>query len=70
MRGGKIKAKGRLFAVQSLELGESATEKFPVLDAIIVLHAFVYDGPIVPVEIPEATEEELEPSSSAAGSTS
>ena len=70
MRGGRIKAKGRLFAVQSLELGESATEKFPVLDAIIVLHAFVYDGPLVPVEIPEATEEELEPSSSAAGSTS
>ena len=70
MRRGKIKAKGRLFAVQSIELGESATEKFPLLDAIVVLHAFVYDGPIVPVEIPEATGEELEPSSSAAGSTS
>ncbi len=70
MRRGRIKAKGRLFAVQSLELGESATEKFPVLDAIIVVHAYVYDGPIVPVEIPDATEEQLEPSSSAAGSTS
>ncbi len=70
MRRGKLKAKGRLFAVQSIELGESATEKFPLLDAIVVLHAFVYDGPIVPVEIPEATDEELEPSSSAAGSTS
>ncbi|CAN5254753.1 hypothetical protein BH20ACT13_BH20ACT13_15290 [soil metagenome] len=70
VRGGKITAKGRLFAVQSLELGESATEKFPVLDAIIVLHAFVYDGPLVPVEVPDSPEAEIEPGTSAAGSTS
>jgi Tfp pilus assembly protein PilO len=69
---GKVRARGRLFAVQSLELGESPTEKFPKLDATIVLNAYVYDGPIVPVEVPVVPDEELEPSggASAAGSTS
>ena len=72
VRGGKVRARGRLFTVQSLELSESATKKFPNLDATIVLNAYVYDGPIVPVEVPEAPTEELEPSSgaSAAGSSS
>jgi Tfp pilus assembly protein PilO len=72
VRDGKVQARGRLFAVQSLELGESPTETFPELDATIVLNAYVYDGPIVPVETPEEPAEELEPSSgaSAAGSTS
>ena len=71
VRHGKIEATGRLFAVQSLELGESQTEKFPVLDATIVLHAYVYDGPIVPVDVPDEPTEELEPSTtSAAGSSS
>lgn len=70
VRGGKLEAKGRLFAVQSLELGESATEKFPALDAIIVLNAYVYDGPLVPVGVPDASETESEPGTSAAGSTS
>jgi Tfp pilus assembly protein PilO len=69
---GKVRARGRLFAVQSLELGESPTEKFPKLDATIVLNAYVYDGPIVPVEVPVVPDEELEPSggASAAGNTS
>lgn len=71
VRNGKIEAKGRLFAVQSLELGESQTETFPALDATIVLHAYVYDGPIVPLEAPDEPAEELEPTgTSAAGSTS
>jgi Tfp pilus assembly protein PilO len=72
VRDGKVQARGRLFAVQSLELGESPTETFPELDATIVLNAYVYDGPIVPVETPEEPAEELEPSggASAAGSTS
>jgi Tfp pilus assembly protein PilO len=71
VRDGKVQARGRLFAVQSLELGESPTETFPELDATIVLNAYVYDGPIVPVETPEESAEELEPSggASAAGST-
>jgi hypothetical protein len=66
VRGGKVQARGRLFAVQSLELGESPTEAFPKLDATIVLNAFYYDGPIVPVETPDEPNEELEPSSGAA----
>jgi Tfp pilus assembly protein PilO len=72
VRHGKVQARGRLFAVQSLELGESPTETFPELDAIIVVNAYFYDGPIVPVETPDASVEELEPSSgaSASGSTS
>jgi hypothetical protein len=72
VRDGKVQARGRLFAVQSLELGESPTETFPELDATIVLNAYVYDGPIVPVDAPEESPEELEPSggASAAGSTS
>jgi Tfp pilus assembly protein PilO len=72
VRDGKVQARGRLFAVQSLVLGESPTETFPELDATIVLNAYVYDGPIVPVETPEEPAEELEPSggASAAGSTS
>jgi Tfp pilus assembly protein PilO len=72
VRDGKVQARGRLFAVQTLELGESPTETFPELDATIVLSAYVYDGPIVPVEAPEESPEELEPSggASAAGSTS
>ncbi len=72
MRRGKVRAKGRLFGVQSLELKESPSEKFPELDATIVLRAYVYDGPIVPAEVPVAPEEELDPASgaSAAGSTS
>ncbi|MBA3412699.1 MAG: type 4a pilus biogenesis protein PilO [Actinobacteria bacterium] len=71
VRNGKIEAKGRLFAVQSLELGESQTERFPMLDATIVLHAYVYDGPIAPVDAPDEPAEEVEPAgTSAAGSTS
>jgi len=72
VRRGKIRARGRLFAVQSLELDESATDSFPKLDATIVLNAYVYDGPIVPVAVPDEAEEKIEPSggASAAGSTS
>ena len=71
VRNGKIEAKGRLFAVQSAELSESQTEEFPVLDAILLLHAYVYDGPIVSAEAPDLPDEEVEPAgTSAAGSTS
>jgi hypothetical protein len=70
VRGGKVQARGRLFGVQSLELGESPTETFPELDATIVLNAFYYDGPIVPVETPDEPDEELEPASGAAAAGS
>jgi Tfp pilus assembly protein PilO len=59
VRDGKIHASGRLLAVQSVSLVESATQSFPTLDATIELDAYVYDGPIVPAEIPQPVEEEL-----------
>jgi Tfp pilus assembly protein PilO len=72
VRNGKINATGRLFVVQSVDLTESDTEQFPKLNATIALNAYVYDGPIVPVEVPGLeSEEELstDGSSAAAGST-
>jgi Tfp pilus assembly protein PilO len=59
VRNRKIYARGRLLAVQSVSLTESATESFPALDATIEVDAYVYDGPIVPAEIPEPAEEEV-----------
>jgi len=41
-------AKGRLLTVQSIELTESQEKGFPNLDAVLVLNAHVYDGPIPP----------------------
>ena len=70
VRGGKINARGRLLSVGSVGLGESATEGFPMLDATIGLDAYVYDGPIVPLDLPEPEEElPVSPGSDAAGST-
>ena len=57
VRNGKIRATGRLLAVQSVSLVESATERFPTLDATIQIDAYVYDGPIAPAEVPEPVEE-------------
>jgi Pilus assembly protein, PilO len=48
VRRGKLRAIGRLFSVQSVELSESNAEGFPLLDGTITLNAYVYDGPIVP----------------------
>ena len=69
VRDGNIRAKGRLFTVESVSLVESVTHRFPKLDAAITLNAYVYDGPIVPAEAPTpAAEEELSTSgTSAAG---
>jgi Tfp pilus assembly protein PilO len=70
VRDGKIRARGRLLTTQSVTLTESAARGFPMLDATIVLNAYVYDGPIVPVAPAEPVEEE-EPTTngtSAAGS--
>ena len=71
VRQGRLRARGRLFAVESVSLAESVTGRFPKLDAAIELGAYVYDGPIV-VETPRSSEgapEETPPGTSAAGST-
>jgi hypothetical protein len=45
---GRLDATGRLFSVKGVELAESSTGKFPLLDATIQLDAYAYDGPIPP----------------------
>ena len=71
LKGGKLRATGRLLTVENIELAESLGEGFPQLDATITLNAYVYDGPLAPPETPRAADEELEPSgTAAAGSTS
>jgi hypothetical protein len=57
VRRGRVRATGRLFAVEGVELAESVTRGFPELDATITLDAYVYDGPIVPPEVPSAEED-------------
>lgn len=72
LRGDQITARGRLLAVQSVELRESQTKRFPHLDGVVTLRAYVYDGPITPPTPPPASPTDgSEPiESSAAGSTS
>jgi len=62
VRRGKLRATGRLFTVQSVELSESNTAGFPHLDGTITLNAYFYDGPIVPPSPPTPI---VEPSSGA-----
>ena len=69
VRNGKIYAHGRLLAVESVNLVESVADSFPKLDATVTLNAYVYDGPIVPEEIPLPEEELPDTGSSASGST-
>jgi Tfp pilus assembly protein PilO len=66
---GEIDATGRLLSARSVTLTESDTGDFPELDANIGFDAYVYDGPVAPVEEPEASEEELSTGATAAGST-
>jgi Tfp pilus assembly protein PilO len=71
VRHGRLRATGRLFSVQSIELVESSTARFPQLDATIVLDAFVYDGPIQ-IERPSSPgvsggDESTSPTGAAAG---
>lgn len=73
LRSGAVRATGRLFTVQAVELSESNASGFPRLDAIIKLNAFVYDGPIVPEAPPPAPVEDddgTSDASAAAGATS
>jgi Tfp pilus assembly protein PilO len=69
--GGEVRATGRLFTVQAVELTESNARRFPFLDATITLNAFVYDGPIVPVTPPPSadTDDDLSTGTSAARGT-
>lgn len=71
VRDGKIHARGRLLTVDSVALVESVAHGFPKLDATVLVNAYVYDGPIVPEEIPlpEADEELSSNGSSAIGGT-
>ncbi len=70
VRHGKLRATGRLFTVQSVELSESNVDGFPMLDATVTLNAYVYDGPIVPPSVPETPADESPTSgTSAAGRT-
>jgi len=62
VRRGKLRATGRLFTVQSVELSESNGAGFPVLNGTITLNAYYYDGPIVP---PSAPTPVVEPASGA-----
>lgn len=64
VRHGKLRATGRLFTVQSVELSESKSGGFPNLDGTITLNAYVYDDPIAPPSAPAPPAEEL-PSSGA-----
>lgn len=66
VRRGRLNATGRLFTVQGVELSESSTRGFPLLDGVIKLNAYVYDGPIAPPSAPDRPTEELSPSGSTA----
>ena len=48
VRHGKLRATGRLFTVQDVQLSESTSGGFPLLDGAITLNAYVYDMPIPP----------------------
>ncbi len=71
VRGGRLHASGRLFSVQGVELSESASGKFPELDATITLNAYAYDGPLAPPPppTPAPTEGETTSGATAAGGT-
>jgi Tfp pilus assembly protein PilO len=66
-RHGRLRATGRLFTVESVDLAESKTEGFPLLDAIVTLDAYVYDGPIPPPVPQTPPEESPSTGTSAAG---
>lgn len=72
VRRGTLRAKGRLFTVQNVELVESITDGFPILDGAITFNAFVYDGPIAPAQAPDGSNDELPATdgTAAVGSTS
>ena len=66
-RGGKLHATGRVLAVTGVQLAESSSGKFPLLDATIALDAYAYDGPLAPTA--PATPPPAEGSTSTSGAT-
>jgi len=71
VRDGQLRATGRLFIVQNVDLVESLTDGFPMLDATVTMNAYVYDGPILPPDAAPAPEDEdVSTGSTAAGGTS
>jgi Tfp pilus assembly protein PilO len=70
VRGSDVRATGRLFTVQAVEIKESKAHGFPLLDAAITLNSFVYDGPLVPVTPPPVVEsDDASPATTAARGT-
>jgi Tfp pilus assembly protein PilO len=71
VRGRKVRATGRLFTVQAVELAESNAKGFPRLDATITFNAYVYDGPLVEETPPPRTEDgdDTSTGTTAAGAT-
>jgi Tfp pilus assembly protein PilO len=69
IRGGRLRATGRLLAVQSVELSESSFGKFPLLDATITFNAYAYDGPLAPPapQTPPSPDESSTSGATAAG---
>jgi Tfp pilus assembly protein PilO len=55
VRGNRVRARGRLLDVQSVELVESQERGFPRLDGTVVLNAYVYDGPLTPAQSTSST---------------
>lgn len=72
VRGERVRATGRLLAVQSVELVESQTAGFPRLDGTVVLNAYVYDGPLAPATPPssKSSSDSAPSGTEATGSTS
>jgi Tfp pilus assembly protein PilO len=69
VRHGRLSATGRLFTVQGVELSESSTRGFPLLDGVIKLNAYVYDEPIAPPSAPVSAGDDETSGTSAAGAT-
>jgi Tfp pilus assembly protein PilO len=69
VRRGRLSATGRLFTVQGVELSESSTRGFPLLDGVIKLNAYVYDEPIAPPSAPVSPGDDETSGTSAAGAT-
>lgn len=71
VRDGKVKARGRLFAVDSIQFA-AGTDGFPQLNATLQLHAYTYSPTAAPPpsSSPTTTTTESSSSVSAAGATS
>ena len=75
VRKGRLDASGRLFAIDNVDVAESADAKFPKVQATIMLDAFVYTGaqpvdPASPNANPSDTSSPPPSGAVAAGATS